>query len=184
MKRKQIIIKALLFLFLFSGIESMAQRRVVSTPKRTVVQTPRGTVVYRKHPVVKPVRRLPRTAVVVHHAGSPFYFSSGVFYASRSGVYVRVAPPVGVRVTVLPVGFIRISIGAIPYFYFGGVFYTATPQREYVVVEPPVGAVVGKLPSNAAEVEIDGKLYYECDGTLYKPVQSKRSYEVVGKLND
>jgi hypothetical protein len=176
MKRKQIIIKALLVLFLFSGIESMAQRRVVSTPKRTVV--------YRKHPVVKPVRRLPRTAVVVHHAGSPFYFSSGVFYASRSGVYVRVAPPVGVRVTVLPVGFVRISIGAIPYFYFGGVFYTATPQREYVVVEPPVGAVVGKLPSNAAEVEIDGKLYYECDGTLYKPVQSKRSYEVVGKLND
>lgn len=185
MKTKQLIIGVLMVVLLLSGFESMAQRRVVSTPRRTVIQTPRGTVVYRKQPVVRPVRRMPRTTVVVHYHGNPFYYSGGVFYASRSGVYVRVATPVGVRVTVLPVGYVRVVVGPTPFFYFGGVFYALTEQQEYVVVDPPVGAIVNKLPADAAEVEIDGKTYYEYNGTLYKPVVTKeRSYEVVGKLND
>lgn len=185
MKTKQLIISILLITFIFSGIESMAQRRVVSTPRRTVVQTPRGTVVYRKQPVVRPVRRMPRTTVVVHHNGSPFYFNGGVFYASRSGAYIRVAPPVGIRVAILPVGYVRVVVGPTPFFYFGGTFYVATEQQEYVVVDPPVGAIVNKLPADAAEVEIDGKIYYEYNGTLYKSVTTKeRSYEVVGRLND
>ena len=185
MKTKQLIISILLITFLFSGIESMAQRRVVSTPRKTVVQTPRGTVVYRKHPVVRPVRRLPRTAVVVHHNGNPLYFNSGVFYASRNGAYIRAAPPVGIRITVLPAGYVRVVVGPTPFFYFGGIFYALTEHQEYVVVDPPVGAIVSKLPADAAEVEIDGKPYYEYNGTLYKSVMTKeRSYEVVGKFDN
>lgn len=185
MKTKQLIISILLITFLFSGIESMAQRRVVSTPRRTVVQTPRGTVVYRKHPVVRTVHRLPHTTVVVHHNGSPFYFSNGTFYAARNGTYVRIAPPVGIRVTVLPAGCVRVVAGITPFFYFGGIFYTLTEHREYMVVDPPVGAMVSKLPADASEVEIEGKPYYEFNGTLYKQVQGQqRLFEVVGKLDN
>ncbi len=185
MKTKRLIIGVLMIVLLTSVLESMAQRRVVSTPRRTVVQTPRGTVVYRKQPVVRPVHRMPRTTVVVHHNGSPFYYSGGMFYASRSGAYIRVAPPVGIRVTALPVGYTRVVVGPTPFFYFGGIFYTLTEHQEYVVVDPPVGAIVNKLPADAAEVEIDGKIYYEYNGTLYKSVVKKEcSYEVAGKLND
>lgn len=185
MKRKQLIISLLFVVCLFSGFESMAQRRVISAPRRTVVQTPRGTVVSRKHPAVRPVRKLPHTAVVVHHNGNPFYFNSGVFYASRSGAYIRVAPPVGIRVTALPAGSVRVVAGPTPFFYFGGIFYALTEHQEYVVVDPPVGTIVSELPVDAAEVEIEGKPYYEYNGTLYKPVMTKAlSYEVVGKLDN
>lgn len=185
MKQKQLIIMLLLAAFLLSGFESVAQRRVIDTPRRTVVQSPRGTVVYRKRPVVRPVRRLPATAVVVRHSGNSYYFNAGAFYTLRGGVYVRVVPPVGIRVAVLPAEYVRVVVGARPFFYFSGIFYALTETREYVVVDPPVGAVVAKLPADAAEVEIDGKLFYECNGTIYKPVPAQhRSYEVVGNLKD
>lgn len=185
MKRKQLIIRLLLIVFLFSGYESMAQGRVISTPRLTVVQTPRGTVVYRKRPVIRPIRRLPRTAVVVRHNGGAFYFHAGAFYTFRGGVYTRVIPPVGIRVAVLPVGYVRVVVGTCPFFYFGGIFYALSEHQEYVVVDPPVGAVVSKLPAYAAEVEINGKPFFEYNGTLYKPVPSRqRSYEVVGKLDN
>jgi hypothetical protein len=109
-----------------------------------------------------------------------------VFYVARNGSYVRVVPPVGIRVAVLPAGYVRLVVGPSVFFYAGGIFYVEdVSSGEYVVADPPVGAIVSQLPSGAAEVEIDGKLYYEYNGILYKPVRTeKKAYEVAGKLED
>ncbi|MDD4226149.1 hypothetical protein GM418_23160 [Maribellus comscasis] len=187
MKTKQLSIVLIMIFLIGSAYGSFAQRRVVNTPRRTVVQGPRGTVVYRKAPpVVKPVRRLPAKAAVVHYHSRPYYYHGGVFYVARNGSYVRVVPPVGIRVAVLPAGYVRLVVGPSVFFYAGGIFYVEdVSSGEYVVADPPVGAIVSQLPSGAAEVEIDGKLYYEYNGILYKPVRTeKKAYEVAGKLED
>ena len=183
MKTKQLSIVLIMIFLIGSGYGSFAQRRVVNTPRRTVVQGPRGTVVYRKAPpVVKPVRRLPAKAAVVHYHNHPYYYHGGVFYVARSGSYVRVVPPVAV----LPAGYVRLVVGPSVFFYAGGIFYVEDlSSGEYVVADPPVGAIVSQLPSGAAEVEIDGKPYMEYNGIIYKPVTiEKPGYEVVGKLDE
>lgn len=185
MKAKQFVF--LLFVILLSVTsESYAQRRVVNTPHRTVVQGPRGTVVYRKKPVVRPVSRLHRNAVVIRYRNIPYHYYGGVFYVARNGVYVRTVPPVGIRIAALPAGYVRVVVGPSVFFYAGGIFYALDEAaREYAVADPPVGAIVSQLPSEAAEIEIDGKPFMEYNGTIYKQVNiEKPGYEVVGKLDE
>jgi hypothetical protein len=185
MKAKHIVF-FLIVVLLGVASESYAQRRVINTPRRTVVQGPRGTVVYRKRPVVRPVRRLPRRAVVIRYRNVPYYYHGGVFYVSRNGVYVRTAPPVGIRVAALPAGYVRVVVGPRVFFYAGGIFYTLDEaKQEYAVADPPVGAVVSQLPSDAAEIEIDDRPFMEYNGIIYKQVTiEKPGYEVVGKLDE
>jgi hypothetical protein len=185
MKAKQVVF-ILTVILLSVASESYAQRRVINTPRRTVVQGPRGTVVYRKRPVVRPVRRLPRRAVVIRYRKVPYYYHGGVFYMSRNGVYVRTAPPVGIRVAALPAGYVRVVVGPRVFFYAEGIFYILDEaSREYAVADPPIGAVVSQLPSDAAEIEIDGKPYMEYNGIIYKLVTIEQpGYEVVGKLDE
>ena len=187
MKTKQLSIVLIMIFLIGSGYGSFAQRRVVNTPRRTVVQGPRGTVVYRKAPpVVKPVRRLPAKAAVVHYHSRPYYYHGGVFYVARNGSYVRVVPPVGIRVAVLPAGYVRLVVSPSVFFYAGGIFYVEdVSSGEYVVADPPVGAIVSQLSSDAAEIEIDGTPYMEYNGTIYKQVNNEKpGYEVVGKLDE
>ena len=163
-----------------------AQRAVVKTPRRTVVHSPRGTVVYRHSVVVRPIPRLPASAVIVHYHNNPYYFHAGVFYIPRAGAYIRVVPPAGIRLAVLPVGYRRIVIGSAAYFYYNGVFYTPVPGNEYVVVEAPVGAVVESIPSDAAQIELEGQKCVEYNGVIYRPIyrDGTKYYEVFGKLKD
>jgi len=185
MKAKQVVF-ILTVILLSVASESYAQRRVINTPHRTVVQGPRGTVVYRKRPVARPVRRLPRSAVVVRYRNVPYYYHGGLFYVSRNGVYVRTVPPVGIRIVALPAGYVQVVVGPQVFFYAGGIFYILDEaSREYAVADPPVGAIVSQLPSDAAEIEIDGKPFMEYNGTIYKQVTiEKTGYEVVGKLDE
>jgi len=163
-----------------------AQRTVVKTPRRTVVHSPRGTVVYRNPVVVRPVTRLPASAVAIHYRNTPYYFNAGVFYVSQSGAYVRVAPPVGIRLAVLPTGYARVVIGTVPYYYYSGIFYTSAPGNEYVVVEAPVGAVIETVPAEAVAIELEGQKCVEYNGVIYRPVyrDGKKYYEVVGQLEE
>ncbi|GET28498.1 DUF6515 family protein [Prolixibacter sp. SD074] len=185
MKAKQVVF-ILMVILLGVASNSYAQRRVIKTPRRTVVQGPRGTVVYRKKPVVRTVRRLPRRAVVIRYRNVPYYYHGGMFYVSRNGVYVRSVPPVGIRVAALPAGYVRVVVGPRVFFYAGGIFYILDEaSREYAVADPPVGAVVSQLPSDAAEIEIDGKPFMEYNDIIYKQVTiEKTGYEVVGKLDE
>ncbi|MEN6618324.1 MAG: DUF6515 family protein [Rikenellaceae bacterium] len=186
MKTKHFVLTILMIAFLLTGFETFAQRRVVNTPRRTVVQTPIGTVVYRKRPTLRTVKRLPRKAVIIHYHNNPYYYHGGVYYTSRNGVYIRIAPPIGIRVAVLPSDYLRLVIGPSVFFYVEGTFYVASETTsEYTVVAPPVGAIVYKLPESAAEIEINGKPFMECNGVIYKSVYvEKRAYEVVGTLEN
>lgn len=164
-----------------------AQRRVVRTPHRTIVHTPHRTVVYKRRPVVRIVRRLPPAAVVIHYRARPYYYHHGVFYIAKNGTYIRTVPPVGIRVVALPVGFVRLTLGAAVFLYAEGVFYEADkPSGEYVVVKPPGGAVVCKIPSEAAKVEVDGQSMMEYNSILYESVivEHKPAYRVVGTLDE
>jgi hypothetical protein len=184
MKAKYIVF-ILIAVLLGDVSAAYAQRRVVNTPRRTVVQGPRGTVVYRKKPVVRTVTQLPRQAVVIRYRNVPYYYHGGVFYVSRNGVYIRTAPPVGIRIATLPAGYVRVVVGPSVFFYAGGIFYILDEvSKEYVVADPPVGAIVYTLPSDAAEIEIDGEPYMEYNDFIYKQVNmEKPAYEVVGKLD-
>ncbi len=185
MKAKQVVF-ILLVILLSVTSASYAQRRVINTPRRTVVQGPRGTVVYRKNPVVRTIRNLPQSAVVIRYRNVPYSYHDGTFYVSNNGVYVRSVPPVGIRIAALPAGYVRIVVGPRVFFYAGGIFYTLDEaSKEYVVADPPVGAIVSQLPSDAVEIEIDGKPYMEYNGIIYKPVTIEQpGYEVVGKLDE
>ncbi|APD08194.1 hypothetical protein UJ101_02696 [Flavobacteriaceae bacterium UJ101] len=120
-----------------------AQRRVVvKTPHKTVVRTTSPRVVYKRPtPVVRAVRTLPATAVVVKYNGVRYHYHNGLYYRYNSGRYVVVTAPKGVRVSVLPVGYNRIVIGGKPYFYFRGVYYVSV-NNGYKVVEAPDNIIV------------------------------------------
>lgn len=186
MKEKHLFFIILMVFFLTTGFETYAQRRVVNTPRRTVVKTRYGTVVYRKRPVLRPVKHLPGEAVVVHYRDKAYYYHEGIYYTSGNGVYIRTAPPVGIRVAVLPSGYSRLIIGQSVFFYAGGTFYVSNEViPEYIVVAPPAGAIVDQLPEGTAEIEIDGKPFLEYNGIIYKSVYTnKKAYEVVGTIEN
>ena len=131
------------------------------------------------------VRTLPRVHRRVVFRGTPFCYSSGVFYISSGSEYVVVFPPRGFRINVLPVGHVRIVFGPRVYFYYGGVYYIENPTPEsedkYEVVTPPIGTVVETLPEDVSTVDIDGKTHYQYDDIIYEKisVDGKTSYKVV-----
>lgn len=117
-----------------------------------------------------------------YYAHTPRYYAPRYHY--RPYFY---GPPIGLRVAVLPYGFLTFNTGWGPYYYYDGTFYQPSYDQErnesYKVSDPPMGVVIPNLPKGAKEVEIDGNTYYEKNGTLYQEVQQdgKRKYVVVGK---
>jgi len=190
-KHKAIFSLSILLLCLsFSFTELFAQRRVVvETPRKTVVvkKTPRKTKVVYTHaaPKARTVRAIPGKAVIVTHRATKYHYHAGVFHRLYRGNYVVVAPPVGVRISVLPVGFRRVYIGSRSYFYFGGVFYIKNESvEEYEVVDAPEGAIVHALSKEAERIAIEGKVYYAYNDTLYQKVETEEgeAFEVMGDI--
>lgn len=113
------------------------------------------------------------------------YYHGGGYYAPR--YHYRpyfYGPPIGLRLSVLPYGFLTFNTGFGPYYYYDGTFYQPYGNSEqYQVVDPPIGVVIPSLPRGAKTVVIDGNTYYEKNGTLYQEVQQKKAtkYVVVGK---
>ncbi len=192
MKKHKIIfsLSILTLCLSLSFIELFAQRRVVvETPRKTVVvrKTPRKTkVVYtRAAPKVRTVRAIPGKAIIVTHRATKYQYHAGVFYRFNGAGYVVVAPPVGVRISVLPVGHRRVYAGPRAYFYFGGVFYVRNEgSAEYEVVNPPEGAIVHTLPKEAESIAIEGKIYYAYNNTIYQRVEMEggEAFEVMGDI--
>lgn len=172
---------------LFMTSSMNAQRRVVvKTPGRTVVRTTNARVVYRRPvPVVRVVRTLPATTVVIKRNGLQYHYYNGLYYRSYNGSYVVVAAPYGVRIKVLPVGYHRIVYLGTPYFYYQGNYYVEV-SGSYKTVEAPENIVVSELPEEAEQVDIDGKMYYEYSETLYKVVTTPegKAFKAVGNLKD
>jgi len=159
---------------------------VQSQPAKSVNKVNRNKVTYRsKNPKVVAVRSQNHAnAEVIKKDNRSYYYQSGSYYRKYNDNYIKVAPPVGLSVRVLPVGSLRIVIGNRSYFYFEGVYYQPS-GNGYVVETPPVGAIVYALPADYERVEMNGELYYEYNGALYSKVsyQGDRAYQVVGYLN-
>jgi hypothetical protein len=132
-------------------------------------------------------RVIPRTFISINFGGYPYWYDRGCFYGYYDDYYVPVFAPVGIHVTVLPVGYRRIYVGPSPYYYyFEGVYYRNYQDRdnEYEVVDAPMGAVISVLPKGATAAVVNGEKFYEFNGTYYKEGANDKNevvYTVVGK---
>ncbi|WAC12479.1 DUF6515 family protein [Dyadobacter pollutisoli] len=139
------------------------------------------------------IRRPPRESKIIVHAGVRYHYHGGVYYKPYGRQYVVVRPPVGLRVTILPAGYTRVTLGGLPYFYVGGVYYVQRAPGAYEVAEPPIELVTNNnpsqlsaLPEGTQSVYIAGKKYYKINDTYYEKSVSENgneSYVVVGKVD-
>lgn len=72
----------------------------------------------------------------------------------------------GLRCDALPLGYLTLRVGAVPYCYSDGIFYQSV-SGGYVEVYPPVGAVIPQLPDGTTEVIDNGQTYYYAGGAFY-----------------
>ena len=144
--------------------ETVAQRRVTVTRHRAEVA------------------RLPRERTRVVVAGKEFFYSRGVFYRSGPKGYVTVAAPLGARIRVLPVGYVTIRIGAIPYYYYYGAYYQFDPvAKVYTVVGPPAGTTAQPV-STLDKIElVDGRTL---QGTFVGGTNTTVQFEVDGAIQE
>jgi hypothetical protein len=72
----------------------------------------------------------------------------------------------GRRLPALPLGFLTLQIGGVPWYYCDGIYYQPADggyQEEY----PPQGAVVPQPPDGAIEIDAGGQAYYYAGGAFY-----------------
>lgn len=114
-----------------------------------------------------------------------YYGNKGFYYKRINNNYVKVAPPIGLRINVLPIGYINVVLGGQTYFYFEGTYYLNSMNNYYEVVKPPVGAIVYALPVDYEKVNVNGLIYYEYNGVLYQKIyyNGDKAYQVSGYVN-
>ncbi|MEO7310570.1 MAG: DUF6515 family protein [Chitinophagaceae bacterium] len=115
--------------------------------------------------------------------GCNYNYYGGAFYRPFGGYYQVVAPPRGIHISLLPVGYHRFNVGPDPYYYYNGIFYNQPSNDYYEVVDPPLGARLPELPSGAKKVIINSQEYFENDGTYYEQEYNQNNevlYAVVG----
>jgi hypothetical protein len=72
----------------------------------------------------------------------------------------------GLRCGALPLGYLSLQIGGVPYCYSDGIYYQPV-DGGYQEVYPPVGAAVPLPPPGAMAVYADGQTYYYAGGAFY-----------------
>lgn len=147
----------------------------------TVVVRPRYT-----SPVVFGPRYygVPRGSISITFGGNPYYYHGGNFYRPYGTYFQMILPPVGIRIGMLPVGYVPIYVGPEEYYFYNGVYYRRFDDRNYEVVNAPMGAQVASLPRGAKSVTVNGEKFYELNGTYYKEDADSKGrvvYTVVGK---
>ncbi len=145
-----------------SGSVSRYRPAAVQLPSRTVVST-RDIRVRRVPRYGTTITQLPARHRVISHHGRRYYFDDGICYRSYGGVYRVVRPPIGVRVTWLPEGYVSVNFGGRLYFRFGNTYYLRDiidGEESYVVTLPPRDAILDQLPPDCQEVQYRGRLYY------------------------
>jgi len=159
---------------------------VTTQPSKTYNKVDKSKVTYKKsEPKVVAVRSAGHSQMKeVSYNNRNYYYNSGVFYKKYNNNLVKVSPPSGLRINILPEGYVRVAINNRNYFYFEGTFYLRS-NNEYIVETPPVGAIVYALPIDYEKVELNGQIYYEYNGILYERIHynGERAYQVVGYLD-
>ncbi len=128
------------------------------------------------------VTSLPGRTTIIRHGQYSYHYYDGILYRPINSSYLIVAPPVGLRVSLLPVKAYHFLHGGRNYFYYYGTFYISHSDGDYEVVEAPLGARVDALPNGYELFELDGEVYYRLDDTYYKALPQDDGtviYEVV-----
>jgi len=128
------------------------------------------------------IRTVPTTYRTINYGGFGYRYNNGIFYRPYNNQFMVIAPPIGIHINILPVGYRRIIVHDHPYYYYNGTYYDSDGADDYSVVSPPVGAVVESIPDGFETVVIDGETYYTVDGAQYKPVVQDNGeiwYEVI-----
>jgi hypothetical protein len=164
--------------------------KTVVTTRPPRVQYPRNQFPRTKVVVVKPrvktITVLAPDHTRIVYRGRPYYYQGGRYYHYINNGYTIIAPPRGIRIGFLPIGYRPIFVGNVQNYYYMGAYYRPI-GNEFEAFEPNVGTIVPDLPQdNVEEVIIDGQVYYECNDILYKAISTSNGteYEVVGKLSD
>lgn len=134
----------------------------------------------------------PPTYTLVVVSGTPYYYSTGVYYTvSISGgqtTYTVVPAPIGATLAALPTKCTKIVLDSNTFYYCQNTFYQAVAQKEkttYVVVaKPDKVTVVTTLLASPKPVEISGTTYFVSNNTYYLPYMTsdkKEAYIIVSK---
>jgi len=189
MKTKKILVYAGIIFFIFSASEIQAEKRVVQKKSRKSAyhnKTPLSKVKFNQNTRhINSFRVLPHTSITLKHRGVRFHYNEGKYYRHYGGNYINVSPPIGIRISVLPKGYMTFVIDNRAYHYIDGIYYTQRNSgRVYEVVEAPIGAIVHHLPISAEQIQIDNKSFFECNLTIYSRINSSQgdAYKVVGRL--
>jgi Family of unknown function (DUF6515) len=95
----------------------------------------------------KPHEKGKKEVVVKHHnkyrevvvKDRHYFYREGYFYNRGPKGYVRIAAPMGARITLLPHGYKIVRVHRLRYYVFGGIYYRFLPhERVYVVVRAPL----------------------------------------------
>ncbi|MDA3614522.1 DUF6515 family protein [Polluticaenibacter yanchengensis] len=140
-----------------------------------------------------------RRFVNYHNHGNYYTFSrpaiNRFYYGSRFNYYPYYYRPfvgygIGLRISLLPVGYYGFHWGNMPYYYYDGIYYRSNvvlnnnvSTTYYETIDPPLGARVPNLPGGAERVTINGAEYFEYKGTYYEKMYNEKDevlYEVVG----
>lgn len=124
-----------------------------------------GSVVVRRYPRYGTrVTRLPAGHRVVVHRGHRYFCADGIYYRQYgSGVYTVVRPPVGARLSFMPVGYVNATISDRPYYRYENTYYVreiVDDKPTYVVVVPPRDTIIDELPPDTYRVEWRKRVYY------------------------
>ncbi|MBI3235814.1 MAG: hypothetical protein HYZ42_17550 [Bacteroidetes bacterium] len=117
--------------------------------------------------------------------GRNYFYQNGRYYHYRNNNYIVIAPPSGIRLSILPIGYHRLLLGSSVYYYYFGTYYREV-DHQYITIRPMIGSIVPELPEyNVDEITIDGVTYYEYDHMLYKPIVTSTGvqYEVISEFN-
>ncbi|TQV88509.1 DUF6515 family protein [Aliikangiella coralliicola] len=93
------------------------------------------TKVVVKAPKTVHIVSVPKTAHRVHWQGHSYYVHKGLFYKSHKHGYIKVVPPAGLTIKVLPAGFVKVKHRGRWHFHHNGVYLRwNTGLKAYVVV--------------------------------------------------
>jgi hypothetical protein len=123
-------------------------------------------------------RQLPRGSSSISFGRDRYWYSGGVWYRPNGGNYTVVAPPLGIRVSVLPPFYSTLWFGGIPYYYANDTYYMWNSQRSYyeVVAPPPQAVGMQEAPAPPPAPPSDQLFMYPKNGQS-QDQQSKDKFE-------
>ena len=124
---------------------------------------------------------LPPDHRTFHFHNDPFFYHGGHFYHHHNNGYIRVRPPIGLRLDILPDGYSRVYFGGMPYYYYDDTYYDYVPaEKVYIVVDKPAAPASAVLTYDLLTMA-DGT---HLDGVYIGGTKSVIQFEVNGEVRE